>query len=251
MIKRRNLLYFLGLFLFSANVTAYDGRELLNAMAVKLAQAKQFSVTINMTYDVLQESGQQIQFSEVREVHLKRPNLLRVDVKESDGEEHGLVYNGNSIIKFNVTEKVFSVINRPGNVDSIVRYIVSQLGVRVPLARLLVTTLPQEIQKISTQVDYVEINNLGHQPVIHVAGRTRDVDYQLWIGRDKLPRRVVMTYKNEPGQPQFQADLTDWDFGSDIPNGVFRVIPPPDAERIPTMVPASRQRAQAENKGGE
>ena len=251
MIKRRNLVYFLGLFFLSTNAFSYDGRELLNAMAVKLAQAKQFSVRINMSYDVLQDSGQKIQFSEVRKVYLKRPNLIRVDVTESDGEEHGFVYNGRSIFKFNVTENVYAVANQPGNVDSIIRYIVSQLGVRVPLARLLVTTLPQEIQKISSQVDYVEINNLGRQPVIHVAGRTRDVDYQVWIGRDKLPRRVVMTYKNEPGQPQFQADFTGWDLVSEISNEIFRVFPPQNAERLPLLLPASRHQVQGVNKGGQ
>jgi hypothetical protein len=251
MLKRINLINILGLFFFSASAFAYDGRELLNAMAVKLAQAKQFSVRVNMTYDVLQDSGQQVQFSEVREIFLKRPGLVRIDTTESDGEVHGLVYNGRSLIKFNVTENVYSVINRPGDVDSIVRYVVSKLGVQVPLARLFVTTLPQEIQKISTQVDYVETNVLAHEPVAHIAGRSMDVDYQLWIGRDRLPRRVVMTYKNEPGQPQFQANFTDWNFSSNIPDGMFRVIPPPDAERIPTLIPANRQSARVENKGGE
>ena len=38
---------------------------------------------------------------------------------------------------------------------------------------------------------------------------------QLWIARGKepLPRRVVITYKNAPGQPQFRADLYDWKIG--------------------------------------
>ena len=240
MIKRIMLIGFIGFSLHSANLLAYDARGLLNDMAVRLASAKQFSVTINMSYDIVQESGQQIQFSEVRKVHLKRPNLLRIDATHSDGEVDGLVYDGNALTKFNVTENVYSVINRKGDVDSIIRYVVSELGVKVPLARMLVTTLPREIQKISTSVDYVETNLLGRQPVAHIAARTRDVDYQLWIGKDRLPIRAVLTYKNEPGQPQFQADFSDWDLRSKIPNAMFRVIPPRSAERIPTLVSANR-----------
>jgi len=237
MVKRILQIALLGLALISANSMAYDASGMLNAMANRLAQARQFSVNIDMTYDVLQESGQQVQFSEVREVYLKRPYLLRVDATESDGEVNGLVFNGKSLTIFNVTENVYSVTNRPGDVDSIVRFLVSNLGVQLPMARLLVTTLPQELQKITTDVDYVETNVLGSQPVHHIAARTRDVDFQVWLGRNMLPKRIVMTYKNEPGQPQFQANFSDWDFSSNIPEAVFRVIPPRNAEKIPTLVP--------------
>jgi hypothetical protein len=43
-------------------------------MAVKLADTKQFTVAIHMKYDVLQESGQVIEFGEVRTLQVSRPS---------------------------------------------------------------------------------------------------------------------------------------------------------------------------------
>jgi hypothetical protein len=51
-----------------------DAKALLVGMAKKLAEARQFSVSIHMYYDVVQASGQKIQFGEVRKVQIRRPN---------------------------------------------------------------------------------------------------------------------------------------------------------------------------------
>lgn len=50
-------------------------------MAKKLAETKQFSVTMHMGYDVVQKSGQKIEFSEIRKTTINRPNHLRVDAR--------------------------------------------------------------------------------------------------------------------------------------------------------------------------
>jgi hypothetical protein len=250
MIKQGILASSLMLLLVSANAMAYDAERSLNAMAVKLANARHLSVTISMSYDVVQDSGQKIQFSEVRQVSLVRPNHLRIDSKLSDGEFKGLLYNGKLLTKYNAGHNVYSTVNFPGNIDTAVRYAVSKLGLRIPLARLLVSTLPQEMQKLTTSVELVEINTLRHQPVQHIAARSKNVDYQVWVGRNSLPTRIVLTYRNEPGQPQFQADFSDWDLTPNIPRAVFNIRPPQGAEKIPTLISASKVKQASKTEGG-
>ncbi len=60
-------------------------------------------------------------------------------------------------------------------------------------------------------------------PADHVVGNTGVVDFQVWIadGDAPLPRRIVMTYKNDPGQPQFSADFVDWDMKPRISQQTF------------------------------
>ena len=62
---------------------------------------------------------------------------------------------------------------------------------------------------------------------------------QLWIakGTEPLPRRVVVTYRNSPGEPQFRADLSDWKVGSKMGAAPFIFVPPPGAERIMYLAP--------------
>lgn len=226
-----------------------DAKSKLDAMAKKLAGARQFSLSIHMNYDVVQASGQKIQFSEMRKVQISRPNHLRVDTQQSDGDAGGMIFDGKTLTLFNTTENVYSQTTYPGDVDSAVRYAVGKLGIRVPLARMLTTTLPQELQKLGTTVDYVERNVLGAMPTDHIAARTRDVDYQVWIGKDMLPTRMVLTYKNAPGQPQFQAVFSSWNLSSSIDDSIFTFTPAKGAEKIPTLLPASRQDGMNKTQG--
>ena len=230
-------------------VIAVDAKSQLDGMAKKLAGAKQFGVTINMSYDVVQESGQKIQFSEVRKVQISRPNHLRVESQQSDGDAGGLVFDGKTLTLFNTGENVYSQVEQAGDVNAAVRYAVGSLGIRVPLARMLVSTLPQELEKLNINVDYVERNTLGSIPTDHIAVQAKDVDYQVWIGKNMLLTKIILTYKNEPGQPQFQANFSDWNMISSIKDSVFVFTPAKGAEKIKTLVPG-RPKQASKTAGG-
>ena len=44
----------------------------------------------------------------------------------------------------------------------------------------------------------------------HLAFSQEAIDWQIWIedGPMPLPRRLVLTYKDEPGAPQYRAEFT-------------------------------------------
>jgi hypothetical protein len=228
---------------------ATDAAARVADMANKLAGASQFSVTLLIRYDAVQASGQVIEFSERRELTVHRPDGLRVDVRQSDGDQGGLVFNGKTISQFNVNEAVYTQLNRPGDVDSTIRYAVSELGVRFPLARLLVTSLPREISRLTTRVDFVETDTLGQLPTVHLAGVSQEVDYQFWIREDDLPSRIVLTYRNAPGRPRFSADFVDWNMAPDNKPGTFEFVASAGAEKIPTLVPAARSATSSTGEG--
>ena len=76
------------------------------------------------------------------------------------------------------------------------------------------------------------------------------MDLQIWIadGDRPLPLRIVLTYVDEPGQPQFRAQFLDWKTEPPGATDAFRFTPPPAARKIafavqvPTVVddPAMR-----------
>jgi len=71
----------------SANVPAASpAMQQLMRMAGFLSRLGQFSVALQSGYDVVQDSGQKIEFGERRELVLVRPNRLRVDIERSDGD---------------------------------------------------------------------------------------------------------------------------------------------------------------------
>ncbi len=235
----------------SGSAIAADSKQLLFDMAKKIAETKQYSVSIHMGYDVVQESGQKIEFSEIRKITVDRPNHIRAYAEQSDGDMSQFVYDGKTITLFNATENVYAITAQPGDLDSAIRHAVSKMGIRVPLARFLTSTFPAYLERMVTgDVDYVEENTLGTVSTDHIAGQLEGVDYQFWIAEDLLPRRIVMTYKNAPGQPQFWAEFSDWDLTPKISAKTFVFTPPQGAEKIISLTPVIKAEAESKTKGG-
>ena len=209
-------------------------KDILLRMAGFLARAPRFSVNVQGTYDVVQGSGQKIEFGEKRKIIVSRPNGLRVEAEHSDGEKHLVLYDGKDITVFSPSQNVYAQVSKPGGIDGAVQYFLKDLHMRLPLAALLLSRFPEEIQRRTQSLDYVERTEIEGRPTHHLAGRTETVDYQIWIaeGAQPLPLRAVLTYKNAEGQPQFRAQFSDWNFSPDIQDSQFTFMPPEGARKI-------------------
>lgn len=211
---------------------------LLNRMATTLAGAGGFRVAIHSDYDVVQDTGEKITFGERRTVVLKRPSGLRIDVEESDGKRTQVIFDGKAITVLSPEEGVYGQVERPGTVDEAVHYVIQDLQVRLPLALLLVTSLPDELTQRLNALSYVERDMLTSVPTDHLVGQAEGADFQVWIPvqGEPLPQRVTITYKDDEGQPQFRANFSDWTLNPDVSLEQLAFVPPPGAERIPFVV---------------
>jgi hypothetical protein len=222
-------------------VSARDqaARALLLGMADFMARAPAMSVTMRSDYDAIQADGQRIQFGERRRILMQRPDKLRVDVERSDGERGMVVFDGRWITAFKPAENVFARVEKPGTLDQALVYMVRDLRATLPLARMFTTGFPVDLDRRATTVIFVEECSLFDVPTDHVAVRSAEVDLQLWIARgaQPLPRRVVITYKNAPGEPQFRADLYDWNVPAKLDAAAFAFVPPAGAEQIMYLAP--------------
>jgi len=214
-----------------------EARAILKGMADYLARTPHFSVAIQSGYDVLQASGQKIEFGDTRKVVVRRPDRLNVDIERSDGEQGRIVYDGKQITGFVATQNRYAQAAVPGDLDKAITYAVKELKVRVPLAMLYISQLPAELERRVQSVDYVEMTTLSGVPCHHLAARTDSVDFQIWIadGERPLPRRLVLTYKNAPGQPQYWAQFSAWDLAPKITDATFTFTPPKNAQKIPFL----------------
>lgn len=224
----------------------------LMRMAQFMSQLEQFSVALQSAYDVVQDSGEKIEFSERRELVMIRPDRLRVDVERSDGEAQRVTFDGQSISVFNATRNLYASSEIEGDVDAAIMHFVNDLKMRLPLAMLLVSTLPDEIETRVSAAEIVEIAFLGGKPLVHVAARTESVDFQVWLPEDgdPLPRRVVITYKHESGQPQYRADFSDWNLRPSPLASLVAFDIPSNANRIQFLSEIIRA-ANASESGGE
>jgi hypothetical protein len=186
---------------------------------------------------VVQESGRKIEFGEIRKVTLRRPDRFRSDIERSDGEKARVLFDGKDIVVFNERENVYAKSSRPGDLDGAVTYLLSDLKLRLPLAMMFLSRLPVEIEKRVRSVDLVERSTIMEVPCVHLAAETQDVDFQIWVPSDgdPLPRRIVITYKHNQGEPQFWANFSDWNLSPNPSESLFGFSPAEGVREIPFL----------------
>jgi hypothetical protein len=209
-------------------------KDLLSSMANYMAKLPGFSTRVVAGYDAVQESGQKLEFNETRKVTMSRPDQLRVEELLSDGAQDLLIFDGKQISLFDSDLGVYAQVPQPGPLDEAVVYFVRELDMRLPMSSLLSTRLPEELAKRVKSVEYVEFTNILGPGSHHIAATGNTVDAQFWImdGERPLPLRIILTYKTEPGQPQYRALYLDWDTKSSPAADAFEFKPPADAKRI-------------------
>jgi len=224
-------------------------RSLLMRMADFLGGAQRFSVSVRGGYDAVQQSGEKIEFGELRTVTVSRPDRLRVQGARSDGTKTLTVFNGKEILLIDETTNVYATAPQPGGLDDAIVHFVRDLGMRLPLAVLLVSQLPAELKDRVRSIDYVEKTTIPGATAHHLAARTDTVDFQVWVadGDQPLPQRVVITYKKAKGEPQYRAQFSDWNLAPAIEESTFVAKPPDGAQKVafaaqlPRMSPTARK----------
>ncbi len=218
----------------AASQTQVLAREILMRMAAYLGGAKGYSVSLRAGYDAVQKSGQKIEFNESRKITLARPDRLRAEGERSDGAKTLVVFNGKEITLVDGASNVYATAPQPGNIDHSVVHFVSDLGMRLPLAMLLLTRMPAELEARVKTVDIVEKATIFGKPAHHLAARTDTADFQVWVadGDQPVPLRVVITYKKAPGQPQFWAQFSDWNMAPAVNDATFTAQIPAGAQKV-------------------
>ncbi len=211
-----------------------EAMSILMNMAQNLSTKEKIKVKIKNGYDAVQANGQKVEFGSIRAVTYKRPNLCRIENTERDGTEKGFVFNGTEIVAFNNEEKVYAKAPISGTCDDAIDYFKNELQMEVPLSELFDTKLPEHLKEIITEGYIVEESRIGDTPVSHIAFRTDEVDFQIWVDTKKnLPQKIIISYKSHFEHPQFWAYFKEWDLSPRLEDSNFTFEPPKDFEKIP------------------
>ena len=223
-----------------------QARAILKRMGEFIGKTPRFSVNVRGGYDAVQESGQKIEFGETRKITLSRPeNRLRVEGEHSDGTKVLTVFNGKEITLVDNRNNVYATAPQTGSLDETIIHFVRDLGMRLPLAAMLLSRMSAEFDERVRAIDYVEKTSLYGTPAHHLAARTDTVDFQIWVtdGDKPLPQRVVLTYKEAPGEPQFWALLSDWNLAPTISDATFTAAVPKGAQKVAFVGQLARKTA--------
>jgi hypothetical protein len=223
---------------------------LLHRMSDYLAQAPYFSVKAEIWQDVQLGSGQRVQAGRTVELQLRRPDRLHAEVR-STRRNRAMYYDGKTFSIFNRAENFYGSADIPGTIDDALDTASEKYGMTMPLEDFLVSDPYKSAVQGLTSGTLLGSVTVLDVPCQHLAFSRGNIDWQLWIedGPRPVPRKFVITYKDEDGSPQFTAIFSHWDFDTKLPDFVFDFQPPAGASKIDiTEVKARNQQTQKEAK---
>ncbi len=193
-----------------------------------------FSVTTDTGFDVVQSDGQKIEFGASRKATIKRPDRARFETRRRDGKEAVVVLDGNDIWAYSPTHEVYARTSQPGGIDESIDFLTMELGITAPMTDLYTSNVGSSLADGLRSCYIVGDSIVSGVACDQVAVRNEYADYQMWIAKGDQPllQRIVITYREEPGEPQFWADFREWNMSPDADSRTFVFQPPEGADRI-------------------
>lgn len=210
-----------------------------------LAEAKAFSVNTEIWQDLELSSGQHVQAGRNLVFQVRRPNRLRVEVR-STRRNRELLFDGSAITLLNRAQNFYGTVPTKGSLDEAMDLAVERFGIAMPLEDFLRSDPYQDLRKnVTSATDIGPVSVMG-VPCEHLAFSQEHLDWQVWIetGARPVPRKFLITYKDEADAPQFTAIFSNWDFTTKLPDFVFKFEAPEGANKIDVKEIKAENQAQ-------
>ncbi len=215
----------------------------LKQSADYVSKAKRFRLRAELSFDVVQADGEKIQFGAMRTLTVRRPDRAYVEGRRRAGDRKDLYIDGQTVTLYDPDQRAFAAAKIPGTLDTVLDYLIDEVGVPAPLADFLYSDLYAVLEERIESGMYLGTSILEGVRCHHLAFRGTDLDWQIWTedGDRPLPHRIVLTYKTYEGSPQFRARLLEWDLAPEVPDSLFVFTPPPGAQQVPFVAKTKRE----------
>ena len=198
-------------------------RKFLIGACAELSAAKELSYHAEITFDSVLPSLVKLQYSAALDAALERPSRLAISYQSDLGAKH-IWYNGKTLTILDPPHMAYASIAVPDSIDAMLAQIANEKNLSIPLKGVDVSNPCAAVYKEVLRSKYVGLNDAAGVDCDHLAFIQEDVDWQLWIDHKgkPLPRKIVITYKKLPTQPQWEAVFSDWRFNQQLPASFFQ-----------------------------
>jgi hypothetical protein len=206
---------------------------LLAASLLGLKSATEFQFRADIQYDARYTTGESVRYGGMSDVSVRRPDRLHVAF-EGDEHRRQVFYDGSTVTLLDALRNLYAVTSVPGEIDGALDLVFEKFGLTVPLADLVYAD-PHAV--LTEEVEYgavVGVHRCGEARCHHLVMSQEDIDWEIWVetGPRPLPRKLLISYKNAPGAPRYEARLSGWEFTPRLPDSAFVFHPPDGASEI-------------------
>jgi hypothetical protein len=207
--------------------------QYLKAMSSYLAGLHTYSFQVEEFFDEAQDSGQKLQLSNQRHMTVSRPDKVFGE-SEGDTVNSRFYYDGKTATVFDRGQKTYAVEKVPGTIDGMLDDLHERFETDQPLADFLFADPYKEFTENVQSGEYLGVHYVGKVKCHHLAFRQKTLDWQIWIdaGDEPLPRKLVITFKEQAAQPQYTALIHRWDVNPKLDDAVFEFQPPAGVRKV-------------------
>ncbi len=207
--------------------------QYLKAMSNYLAGLHTYSFQVEEFVDEAQASGQKLQLSNQRHMTVSRPDKIFGE-SEGDTANSQFYYDGKMVTVFDRSQKTYAVEKVPGTIDGMLDDLHERFETDQPLADFLFADPYKEFLENVQSGEYLGLHYVGKVKCHHLAFRQKTLDWQIWIdaGDEPLPRKLVITFKDQAEQPQYTALIHKWDVNPKLSDEMFQFHAPDGVRKV-------------------
>ena len=220
-----------------------EAAALLKAAWDWLGAQESYAFHADIEYDEVYEEVIHVRVAGRVDALVRRPDRFKVFF-EGDRGQKTFFYDGKSFVLADLRSKTWATAPVSGANDAAVETIVGKLGVQLPLSDFLVTGAAYGAGELRAAY-IVGQSRVGGKRCHQVLVLLDDLDFQVWIEADGNPviRKMVLTYREAPGQPQFEASFTEWYPSTKLSDYAFTFLPDDSFRKVELAVPVAEPAA--------
>jgi hypothetical protein len=228
-----------------------EARAALERMGDAL-RAREFSFQARTIRVYAGPKGEPLHIFHTLDVTVRRPNRM-LAVRNGDDGPSKLVYDGKTLFIYLQDANKYAEIPVPGTIEGMMKEAMGRLGVDFPLADFLTDAPGKAFLSGVTEGEVVNTVDIDGVACLHMFFvQPPGIELELWLEKNQsLPRRLIVTYRSLPGEPNFLATFSNWNFSVHPSDADFVFKPPPGAVKIALKAPAAAAPAAGKTKAKE
>ena len=216
-----------------------DAKRLLKAMSDYLGSQKAVSFDYDVNLELVSTQQQKIALASSGTLTLNRPDKLHL-TRTGGFANVEMVFDGKTMTLLGKNSNLYTQVEAPGTIDQLEDVLRNKYHRPVPAADLLISDPYKELMPEVNDVKDLGAGVIHGVECDHLAFRTKEVDWQIWIaqGARPYPCRYVITSKKVTGWPQYTLDTWGWKMGAEVAPDSFKLEIPAGTKKLaPNDVP--------------
>jgi hypothetical protein len=169
-----------------AHADEAQAKSLLKAMSDYLAAQKAISFEYDANLEIVSTQQQKIGLASSGTLTLERPDKLHA-TRTGGFANVEMVFDGKTLSLLGKNANVYAQVEAPGTIDHLIDELRDKYHRPVPAADLLMSDPYKELMPPVTDVKDLGSGVIRDVECDHLAFRTKEVDWQIWIAQGARP----------------------------------------------------------------